>query len=437
VSKQACIRDAREYEGLNQLYDNLPERPYWGDGKRIKGILSRDEAIQKRYIQINLPMFIKYIVFDLDYEGSAFAWEEAGLPPFTYAVINRQNAHCHAIYKIKPVFLGTASKKTKELLDIVANRYKKKLNADKVITKQKQLVKNPFHKDWEVIYNGGEYTLTELIEYIPSSKRKLKEKDSNKKQLNQINPTSRNVTLFDHGRIYAYRKVSSCSDYNDLHDQINKYLEELNHSEIPKHFSCPLPPNEINSITKSIAKWVWEKRGSFKRRDTKWNIGAMGFEKIKGLPYSKYKKEVKRRQSLAGKRTSAIRRERTYKELLDAYKELLNASDRVTQKKLSEKTGYSIRTVKYYWGKILEGAKCSNQDNSIAFGESDGLREKRIINQDQEVKNGPGSRKWFSGRCNTLKREVTKIILFSKEIEGYYMSEAESPLVETYIYGFD
>lgn len=355
VSICPYIRDAQEYEGLNRLFSNLPKRPYCSNSKKISKILPKEKAINLRYIQINHPLLVKYIVFDLDYEGSAFACDNMDLPPFTFTVINKLNAHCHGIYEIDPVFLGTASKKTKKLLKRIIRSYKLILNADRVITKQKLLVKNPFHKDWELLCSGNIYTLSELAEYMRPIKTIKKVKKS------PLDPASRNVTLFNYGRFYAYEIVSSCSNYHQLYRLINEYLLKLNAEEIPVHFRLPLPCREVNSITKSIARWVWDKKGDF-MKNKNWNTGAMGFEKIKGLTMHRYKKEVRRRQSLSGKRTSAIRRERTFKKLLDAYERL--STNKVTQKKLSEHTGYSIRTVKYYWHRIIKGAKRYYQGNS-------------------------------------------------------------------------
>jgi len=60
----------------------------------------------------------------------------------------------------------------------------------------------------------------------------------------------------------------------------------------------------------------------------------MGFEKINGLDYEEYKKEVKRRQSMAGKKNSEIGK----KNLLKRNKELAN--------KTKEKVYTAIRALK-------------------------------------------------------------------------------------------
>lgn len=372
MENRYIIREPDESYALERLYNNLPKRPYCSNSKRIRFILPKERAINYRYIQINHPLLVRYIVFDLDYQGSAFAWDEKGLPPFTYVVINRQNAHCHGIYEIDPVFMGTASEKTLKLLKKVTSAYRKLLEADKIITTQKQLIKNPFHKDWELICNGGIYTLSELAEYIKCNKRKKKQEI-----FINIDPSGRNVTLFNKGRYYAYEIVSQCTGFEELYIKVKSYLKAVNTYEIPQHFQFSLPYSEIKTISKSISKWVWERRNYFRRKrraEENYNIGVMGFEKIKNLPYKAYKKEVKRRQSLAGKRTSMMRRKSTLDILTKCYMHLLNKLRRVTQKIVSKVTGYSIRTVKYYWHYIVEGAKRSIQGNSkqVAYGSTNG-----------------------------------------------------------------
>ena len=227
-------REESHNGALARLYNNLPRRPYWGNGKRIQGILPKDQAVKKEYIQINHPLLIRYIVFDLDYAGSAFSWDECDLPPFTFVVVNKYNAHCHGIYEIDPVFMGTASKKTLRLLKKICSRYKEILQADKVITSQKQLVKNPLHPHWEVICYGGVYTLSELYEYIPhmpTSKRPRCENIS-------PDPSGRNVTLFNSGRFYAYNIVPECKTDNELYMKVESYLKRVN--EKIRHLSRKL-----------------------------------------------------------------------------------------------------------------------------------------------------------------------------------------------------
>ncbi len=349
---------------LSLFYDKLPQKAYCSKNKMIGYLLPKDRAILRPYIQVNHPLRVVFIVFDMDYEGSAFAWEEMDLPPFTYTVINHVNAHSHGMYMIEPLFVQHASKSQLRLLKAVISTYSNLLHADKVITSQRQLVKNPFCRDWGLIATGRTYTLTELMDSVPRSNRRKFNKKKAEAPGKIINPISRNVTLFNEGRFFAYEKVSGCKSSDELFERVLNHLIHLNETKIRDYFYIPLPYGEVRTITKSITRWVWKKRRAFTSK--RWNTGAMGFERIKDLSFVDYVKVKRQRQSASGKRTSKIRRERTIMSLKDAYYRMLSGQSRVTQKMVAEETGLSIRTIKYYWKEIIEGAKRSNQDNSLS-----------------------------------------------------------------------
>ncbi|MEM3402698.1 MAG: primase C-terminal domain-containing protein [Candidatus Hadarchaeales archaeon] len=180
------------------------------------------------------------------------------------------------------------------------------------------LVKNPFHRDWEIIETGRAYELRDLIREVHCRPAKMKrQKDSNTAQP-LIDPSSRNVTVFNLARFYAYECVSECETMQDLLCRVSEYLNRLNYGRPLNYFSEPLPQAEIHSIARSVAKWVWERKDRFMRRRT-WSLGAMGFPLSRGLSNREYLLELRRRQRLSGIRTSSLRRERTYTVLLDTY----------------------------------------------------------------------------------------------------------------------
>ena len=97
-----------------------------------------------------------------------------------------------------------------------------------------------------------------------------------------------------------------------------------------------LDEKELLKISKSVEKYNQENKNFIwsNSKKSKWSIGIMGFEKINGLDYEEYKKEVKRRQSMAGKKNSEIGK----KNLLKRNKELAN--------KTKEKVYTAIRALK-------------------------------------------------------------------------------------------
>lgn len=197
-------KESTEIGDASPALHKPPRRPYCSNSKRIGKILGKQRAIRFRCIQINHPHLVRYLVFDLDYEGSAFAHEEAGLPPPTLIVVNRLNAHSYLVYEIDPVYLKTATKKKKKLLIKVLSVFKEVLRADRVITTQKMLVKNPFHRDWEIIETGRVYELRDLIREVRFRPAKTMRQKDPKTAHSLIDPSSRNVTLFNIAMFYAY-----------------------------------------------------------------------------------------------------------------------------------------------------------------------------------------------------------------------------------------
>lgn len=387
---------------LSLFYDNLPQKAYCSRNKMVGYLLPKDRAILRPYIQVNHPLKVVFIAFDMDYEGSAFAWDERDLPPFTYTVINHANAHTHGMYMIESLFVQHASKSQLRLLKAVISTYSKLLHADKVITSQRQLVKNPFCRNWGLIATGRTYILTELMDSVPRFCRKpiQRDKKADASRGCIIVPHSRNVTLFNEGRFFAYEKVSGCKRSNELFERVLNHILYLNETKIRDYFYIPLPYGEARTITKSITRWVWKKRRAFISK--RWNTGAMGFERMKNLSYVDYVKETRQRQSASGKRTSRMRREKTLNTLKSSYTGLIRKYRKVTQKMVAEHTGLSIRTVKYYWHEIIEGAKRSNQDNSLSNIHDRGMgyrvamlgREKAC--KPQRIEQG-GILHWLSG----------------------------------------
>jgi len=349
---------------LQRFYETLPERPYFGQGKQIstkkigdkhiKQFCSKDQAQKYPYIQANHPQVTTKIIFDLDYHGACLRAQEMGISEPSIIVVTPLRGTAHAEYFIDPICQKTASPKSKKLLGDVIEAYKEILCADKVIISQLLLTKNPLWTGWEVI-TGKEHTLTEMAEYIPSGFTEARGRHDRNWTPAQAMPTweeclnlfSRNETLFKFGRHYAYQIVNECMAQDELYDHIKILLEEKNRKEITKAFPAALPIREIHYISKSISKWTWEHRRDYKRSQ-QWNVGIMGFEKIKGLSLPDYRKEKKRRQSAAAYRTNDIQREEK-KETQRVIWEARTINPALTQKAAAALLKIPYRTVRRCW----------------------------------------------------------------------------------------
>jgi len=288
------------FNPMQSFYDRLQVRPYYSDYKRIQGFTDKQMAVGYRYIQVNYPD-IDYICFDLDYRAAAIRAAEVDVPGPTLTVVNPDNYHAHALYELYDPVPREHSKSTEKLLRDVSRGYKEMLCADRVITTQKQLVKNPLSDSWYVIAGYKPFTLSELAESIPATLDRRTFRPPNNKPLSvkpfldTLDRHSRNCSLFDNARFYAYAVVNQHGSYDSLFNDVLLYIVHCNDVEIPKHFPHKLEANELNSIAKSIATWTYKHRNCFKSV----NRGAMGFPAMTYWDPERKPRETKRRQKLS------------------------------------------------------------------------------------------------------------------------------------------
>jgi len=307
------------FEPLRDFEARLPERPYCSGSKSFAFIRPKEQAKRLPYIQVNYPA-ISYLCFDYDREWSEFQTEEVDIPGPTLSVVNPDNGHAHLFYQILDPIPRYHSAKTSKLLDDVIFAYNLMLRADRCITAQKQLVKNALSPMWEVKEGYKPFTLSELAEYIPhdlawvsKAFEKQEETLTVKPFEETLDPGSRNCSLFDSARLYAYSVVSEHGSYESLFSDVLDHIHHLNDEEIPKYFPEKiLSLNELKHTAKSVAGFTWDNRSRFRGVDN----GAMGFEPIEGLSREEYEAEVKRRRRLSAERTHDLMREETRKKLL-------------------------------------------------------------------------------------------------------------------------
>jgi hypothetical protein len=227
--------------------DRLPHRPYCADdlsaGVRIRPAA---KALEFRHVQPNPPSCIAWMVFDVDSEGAAFAWERANLPPPTLTVINPENAHAHLFYGLSTPIV------TSELGRGAPMRYGAALQAAYLArlcadTGYAGLIaKNPFHDHWRTIWTPHLYDLGELAEYVDLSKKQLPK---------ECFGMGRNCRLFDELRAWGYQWIR---EYKRNHATSSQWQNAvLGQASRMNEFDVPLPLSEVKATAKSIAKWTW------------------------------------------------------------------------------------------------------------------------------------------------------------------------------------
>jgi hypothetical protein len=234
--------------------DRLPRRPYCASdlskGLRIRSLA---QALRKPYIQINPPHLRVWSIYDVDRQGAAFAWEEANLPPPSWAAINRENGHAHLVWGLAaPVLVDSPDMRLAPLryLCAVEAAFRAKLDADQGFSGL--ITKNPTHPLWRLLRGPRVgYELGELAEWVDLPRHLPKRKPE------QIG-LGRNVTLFDWLRHYAYRQVRHYK--TDVRNFV-VWQAHLNTKALERNgdFLHPLDSREVWYIVKSVAKWTWQR----------------------------------------------------------------------------------------------------------------------------------------------------------------------------------
>lgn len=225
-----------------------PHKPYCSDNLE-HGLVVRSlsGAIKKPYIQANPPHLRVWSIFDVDRAGAALSWEDSGLPPPSWASVNRENGHAHLVWGLQaPVLLEAADARRAPMryLCAVEAAFREKLQADQGYSGL--ITKNPAHPLWRTLRGPRlVYDLGELAEYVELKKHLPKRAPE------QVG-LGRNVTLFDQLRHYAYRNLRKFDNFVVWQSHLNTKALERNGD-----FNAPLDGREVWHIAKSVAKWVW------------------------------------------------------------------------------------------------------------------------------------------------------------------------------------
>jgi hypothetical protein len=338
---------------MERFRKNVPPKPYCAHNKSGKIILKREDALKFRYLQVNTPKGLYYIVFDCDFDGGWLAHELSDLPAPTFAVVNEENGHAHNFYELDyRYYAEKPSVPSKPLFKNVIGYYREALKADAVITTQRLVVKNPLRADaWRVWIPGRVYTLTELAEYIPADWSKHHFSILNHSIMNLedvLVPDSRNCTLFEFVRRWSYSIIGGVHSASDLEDAVRGLLQNAR-GNLKEHFpeKGNIEEKDIRSLEKSIACWVWKHRDRIRRKAEK-NEGVMNFPRMRGLTFKEYLKETRRRQGEGGRYSAALRSKETVLKIQGALESLHRLGRPFTQRELAATAGISERTLRKY-----------------------------------------------------------------------------------------
>lgn len=231
-----------------------PRKPYCSDdlecGVQIRSLAS---ALKKSYIQANPPHMRIWSIYDIDRAGGALAWEDACLPPPSWAAVNRENAHAHLVWGLTaPVLVDSPDMRQGPLryLCAVEAAFRAKLQADQGYSGL--ITKNPAHPLWRTLRGPRlSYDLGELSEWVDLPKHLPKRKPE---ELG----LGRNVSMFEWLRQYAYRKIRYYK--NDVRNFV-LWQSHMSDKALERNGDLlyPLDGREVWHIVKSVSKWTWQR----------------------------------------------------------------------------------------------------------------------------------------------------------------------------------
>lgn len=235
----------------------LPLYPFASDDLR-DGIyrMKRKDALERRYVEANPHALSNLLVIDIDHSDALLraVWDRKDWLP-NAVVENPKNGHAHAVWALREPVTRTEYARRKPLAyaAAVTEGLRRSVDGDKGYSGL--ITKNPEHESWNARWlTDYLYSLGELDSHLagagfmpPPSWQKTKRR----------NPVglSRNCTLFETARTWAYREVRfHWGDPLGLYDAILFEAQALN-----AEFEEQLPVSEVRAIVSSIHRWITTK----------------------------------------------------------------------------------------------------------------------------------------------------------------------------------
>lgn len=270
---QLCVKAEQSNAFQLDLIETLPHKPYCTDELGVTYIRPKSTAIKKKYLQVNQPKLVTYLVFDIDRQGGVLAWYDNDLPTPYWTSKNPENAHAHIAYRLKVPFCTSdiAHSEPIRYAAAIESAMIERLKADRGFAGL--LTKNPLHPHWEnEFWTEYEYTLDELAEYLDLKGHPLRGSETS--------GLGRNCELFDNTRQWAYRAIREYWAPNYKRKWNAAVYDKVESTN--SQFKVPLPVSEVKAIAKSIANWTYREFTPEKFRQSQAKKGAKGGKASKG-----------------------------------------------------------------------------------------------------------------------------------------------------------
>jgi hypothetical protein len=203
------------------------------------------------------------IVIDVDHDIAAQAagqdWQHGPEP--NLITVNPANGHAHLAFLLKAGVATTDAARVAPLryLAAVKNALRTHYRGDPAYSGL--TTKNPVHPSWQTIERHDRlWSLGDLAAGLDLKAARAKAK-SRRRQAPEMDLQAvdeyRNVALFDATRFWAYSAIQDYWAPNGLpqwFEAVRGHVEALN-----GQLQRPLPYPEVKSISKSIARWTWQR----------------------------------------------------------------------------------------------------------------------------------------------------------------------------------
>ncbi|CAH6793927.1 PriCT_1 domain-containing protein [Vibrio chagasii] len=318
---------------LSRLLEEAPYMSRCSDNKTAMLNRPRNYAVRWPYMQVNRKEMLAWMVFDIDHDHRSvpnpYIWQDEGLPPPNLIVRNRTSNKAHLFYAIVPVCTSDqARSKPIQYLKAIYRALALRLEAD--LSYSGPVAKTPFHPWWQTTeLHRSVYELNELADSV--------ELETTRPWLRQdIDASySRNCTLFEHTRRYAYDIVDEEREkgsYSNFKRRVESFAHYKNTDTADKP---PLQCSEVLALVKSVSRWTWDKYCA--RSDCQ--RGVMGLDS--GL-------SLQERQRRAARRTHNIRRTKTTRRIIRACQVLLRKNQELTIGLVARNANLCRQTVSRY-----------------------------------------------------------------------------------------
>ena len=325
-------------ETRDRLYATLSDKPYCSNNPQKQGLLIRPKqtAFTYAYLQLNNHWSDTYLIFDVDRDGAALAWEDADILAPTFITINRENGHAHLVYELFTPVWKNASLKPIKWISSIKRDFTEILGADAGFTGL--ISKNPNHKRWDVLDFGGRNELVELSESAEMYQRRGNRPP--KALQDKFAGDGESNFLFNDGRFYAYWVVRQCASCDELLDKVYTNLENacFNRNE-------PIRRNRIKYTAREIADWVWERRDHF---------GRSGQHRRQTTD-----EELRKIRSDNAYKTAEIKQATTEEKIKKAMDQFLREGRRITKAAIAREAKVNRSTV-YEYRHLFEFEKVSD-----------------------------------------------------------------------------